>query len=424
MAPKVQKPPRLLRRISCTSRQRLKPLRRRLRHPPKAPSPQRRPEEGVEIHTPKTTLLPKITVFGTGGTIAGFGTSAERTIGYRSGVLSVQGLISEVPELGRVARLRSQQMINVGSPDIMAEDLIRLAQAVERELEGDADGVVVTHGTDTMEETAFFLDLTIKSEKPVVLVGAMRPATAHSADGPMNLLCAVKLAAHGGSRGRGVMVVMNDRICAARYVTKTNANTLDSFRAEEQGYLGVFVDTRPVFYYPPCRPFGQQHFDVACRDPRDGLPQVDILYGHVDMNPALLAVAAETSRGVVLAAMGGGSWGTRAGHQVAELVRTRDYPVVVSRRMASGFVSGSCNHGLGDCCIGGGLLDANRCRIQLQLALAAGLDRWAIKDVFEGSRGVGGGVDGNQRNDKDRFDTRDVEMSQRPDGDMVKGPGW
>ncbi|KAM4059802.1 L-asparaginase 2-2 [Hirsutella rhossiliensis] len=328
-------------------------------------------------------MPPKITVLGTGGTIAGSGTYAGQTAGYKSGVLSVDGLIKAVPELGKVAKLRSRQIANVGSPDMTAEDLVRMAQTIERELQGDTQGVVVTHGTDTLEESAFFLELTINSDKPVVLVGAMRPATAYSADGPMNLLCAVNLAASPSARKRGVMIALNDRICSARFTTKTNANSLDSFRAVEQGYLGMFVNTQPIFYYPPCRPLNRSYFNVADRNPRDGLPQVDILYGHLDMNPALLKTAAETSQGVVLAAMGGGCWATGAGRRVAELVRARDYPVVVSRRMASGFVGGTSNYGLEDCCIGGGLLDANRCRIQLQLALASGLDRKAIRDVFE-----------------------------------------
>ncbi|RDA96043.1 hypothetical protein CP533_5815 [Ophiocordyceps camponoti-saundersi (nom. inval.)] len=329
---------------------------------------------------------PKITIFGTGGTIAGSAKGgASQTTGYQSGVLSVKELIEAVPELSSFANLQSKQLANVGSPDITATDLVRMAQVIDQELQGDTHGVVVTHGTDTMEESAFFLELTVNSKKPVVLVGAMRPATAHGADGPMNLLCAVNLAGSAEARRRGVMIVLNDRICSSRFTTKTNANSLDSFKAEEQGYLGMFLDSMPVFYYPPCRPLNRWHFDVKGRDADEGLPQVDILYGHLDMNPALFRTAADTSKGVVLAAMGGGCWGTKAGETVAEVVRERDYPVVVSRRMASGFVGGEANYGLGDSCIGGGLLDANRCRILLQLALATGLDRQEIRRVFEGN---------------------------------------
>lgn len=341
------------------------------------------PSPALTGPAPEPDDAPQITVLGTGGTIAGSGTCAGQTAGYKSGVLSVDGLIEAVRELGKVARLRSRQMANVGSPDMTAQDLVRIAQTIDEELKGDAQGVVITHGTDTLEESAFFLDLTINSDKPVVLVGAMRPATAYSADGPMNLLCAVNLAASPSARNRGIMIVLNDRICSARFTTKINANSLDSFWAEEQGYLGMFFNAQPVFYYPPCRPLNRSYFNVADRKPRDGLPQVDILYGHLDMNPALLKTATETSQGVVLAAMGGGCWASAAGRRLAELVRARDYPVVVSRRMASGFVGGTSNYGLDDCCIGGGLLDANRCCIQLQLALESGLDRKAIKNVFE-----------------------------------------
>ncbi|PHH88535.1 hypothetical protein CDD83_7415 [Cordyceps sp. RAO-2017] len=333
-------------------------------------------------------VLPRVTVLGTGGTIAGSAAGPGQTAGYNCGVLPVGKLIETVPELGRVAELRSEQMVNIGSPDVTAKDLVRMAQAIETELKGDTDGIVITHGTDTMEESAFFLELTVDSDKPVVLVGAMRPSNAYSADGPMNLLCAVNLAASASARKRGVMMVLNDRICSARFTSKTNANSLDAFKAEEQGYLGVFVNSKPVFYYPPCRPLDRAYFDVTGHNAGDGLPQVDILYGHVDMNPKLFETAAETSRGVVLAGMGAGCWATKAGRKVAEVVKASNYPVVVSRRIASGFVGGDSYYGLGDCCIGGGLLDAKRCRIQLQLALARGYDRQAIRDLFERWRGA------------------------------------
>ncbi|KAF4581039.1 L-asparaginase 2-1 [Ophiocordyceps camponoti-floridani] len=339
---------------------------------------------------PPVGTPPKITVFGTGGTIAGSAVGGGQTTGYKPGVLSVEGLIDAVPELDTVAELQSKQIINGGSPDITGVDLLRMAQTVNEELKGDTQGVVITHGTDAMEESAFCLELTVESPKPVVLVGAMRPATAHGADGPMNLLCAVRLAACMRARRRGVMIVLNDRICSAHFTTKTHANSLDSFKAEEQGYLGMFVNSQPHFYYPACRPLNRWHFDVSGRNPDDGLPQVDVLYGHPDMNQELFRTAVETSQGVVLAAMGGGCWGTKAGELVASAARDRGFPVVVSRRMASGFVGGAANYGLGDSCIGGGLLDANRCRIQLQLALAMGLDRRAIRRVFEGNKSVDG----------------------------------
>src|SRR5690606_20328925 len=122
---------------------------------------------------------------------------------------------------------------------------------------------VITHGTDTTEETAFFLDLTLNNTKPVVLASAMRPATALSADGPMNLLQAVTLAAAPGAVGRGVMSVSNDRIASAYYISKTSTTKIDTFKAPEQGYLGVFISGVPKFYFEPARPTGKPSFDVS-----------------------------------------------------------------------------------------------------------------------------------------------------------------
>lgn len=332
---------------------------------------------------------PSVTIFGTGGTIAGSGASACQTTGYASGVLSVEALIRQVPELGHVAQLRSEQLVNVGSPDITSTHLLHMARRIQKELEGDAHGVVITHGTDTIEETAFFLELTINSDKPVVLVGAMRPATAHSADGPMNLLCAVNLAASRAARKRGVMIVLNDRICPPRFTTKTNANSLDSFKAVEQGFLGVFVNSQPVFYYPPCRPLNHHYFNVTKCSQAASLPIVDILYGHPGLRYGLFTAAIDGgARGIVLAGMGAGCWNTEAGRRIVAYVDSEDpeFPVVTSRRTCFGFVGGTSNYGLGDSCIGGGFLDPQKCRVQLQLALAAGLDRATIREIFESNR--------------------------------------
>jgi len=349
------------------------------------------PEDIPDPHLSVFTAMPrpKVTIFGTGGTIAGSAADACQTTGYAPAVLTVDALIREVPELGQAAQLRSEQLVNVGSPDITSAQLLRMAQRIQKELDGDCHGVVVTHGTDTIEETAFFLELTIQSDKPVVLVGAMRPATAHSADGPMNLLCGVNLAANRCAKKRGVMIVLNDRICAPRFTTKTNANSLDSFKATEQGYLGVFVNSQPVFYYPPCRPLSHNYFNVTRCNAAAGLPDVDILYGHLGLRSGLFKAAVDQGAGgIVLAGMGAGCWNTEDGKRIMSFVEKRGkaVPVVASRRTAWGFVGGTSNYGLGDSCIGGGFLDPHKCRIQLQLALAAGLDAASIREVFEGNR--------------------------------------
>lgn len=184
------------------------------------------------------TRLPHIVILATGGTIAGSAASNTQTTGYKAGALGVQTLINAVPEMSKIAHVEGEQVANIGSENMTSDIILQLSKRVNALLaRDDVDGVVITHGTDTLDETPYFLNLTVKSNKPVVFTAAMRPATAISADGPMNLLEAVTVAADPDARGRGVMVVLNDRIGAARFVTKTNATSLDTFRAPEEAIL-------------------------------------------------------------------------------------------------------------------------------------------------------------------------------------------
>ena len=176
--------------------------------------------------------------------------SSTDTTNYSSGDIGVQQLIDAVPELANVAELQGTQISNTGSSNIDQEILLRLSKDINDTFNNsETQGVVITHGTDTLEETGFFLDLTVDSDKPIVMVGAMRPASAISADGPFNLLEAVKLAANEEAVGRGTMMVLNDRIASAFYTTKTNAIMMDTFKAVEQGYLGSFRQQRAFFLY-------------------------------------------------------------------------------------------------------------------------------------------------------------------------------
>lgn len=327
--------------------------------------------------------LPNVTLFATGGTISGTSPNLLDTSTYQIGSLGFQTLIDGVPGLENIANVRGVQVDKVGSHDIEAKILIDMAQRIQHELDNPlTQGVVVTHGTDTLEETAFFLDLVIQSEKPVVMVGAMRPASAIGADGPRNLLHGVALAASTDARDRGVMIALNDRIGSARFTTKTNANRVDAFRAAEQGFLGVFADpARPLFFYPPSRPLGHRHFDVSRTPPAAGLPKVDILYGHQGLEPGLFeAAVARGARGVVLAGVGEGWWPTAAMAEVRRVARERGVTVLMSRRPLDGYVSGTGENveAAGGC----GFLDPARCRIQLQLCLEMGIGREDMAAVF------------------------------------------
>ena len=327
-----------------------------------------------------------VIIYATGRTIAGAADSHHATASYKSGVITVDELIKAAPEILEFANIEGRQACNVGSPDITSEIMIRMAQDIEADLQQDhIAGVVVTHGTDTIEETAFFLDLTVKSKKPVVLVGAMRPATARSADGPMNLLEAVRLAASPSARKRGAMVVLNDRIYPARSTTKLNANRLEAFGAGDIGSLGTFENAQPVFFHAPSRALGWRHYDISNLRPDKGLPKVNILYGSPECDVQLIKASLKSgAKGIVLAGMGAGCWTTTGGQVLGERIEPGEFPVIASYRTAWGFVTArSYIYGLGDWAIGGGFLNPPKCRIQLQLCLATNMSMEEIRDVFD-----------------------------------------
>src|SRR5450830_2114085 len=193
--------------------------------------------------------LPNVVILATGGTIAGSGTDSTTTVGYTSATVGVERLIAAVPELKKVANVKGEQVFQIASESMGNEHWLTLAKRINVLLASpDVDGVVVTHGTDTIEETAYFLDLTVKSNKPVVVVGAMRPSTAISADGPINLYNAVLLAGSKEAVGKGVLVALNDQINAAREVSKTNTSTTDTFKSTELGMLGYIQSSKAFFY--------------------------------------------------------------------------------------------------------------------------------------------------------------------------------
>jgi L-asparaginase len=250
---------------------------------------------------------PLVWVFSTGGTISGKGASSTALANYSAGALKGEELVAAVPELKDVADIRVEQVANVSSTDITIAHWLTLANKINALFESDpkVSGVVITHGTNTIEETAYFLSLTVKHDKPVVLVGSMRPASAMSADGPLNLYNAVRTAASPEAVGKGVLVVLNDEINAARDVTKTNTYRVETFRAPELGLLG-YVDADAVVFYraPVKRHTARSEFDVRGRT---GLPAVEILYSYVQPSTALVSVlAASGVQGIVFAGTGAG----------------------------------------------------------------------------------------------------------------------
>lgn len=276
---------------------------------------------------------PRIVVLATGGTISGIG-EAGKTMRYQPGLLSAEELIAAVPEIRSVAGVETVQVCNVNSDDITARIWLELAHTVNRmAAEPDVAGFVITHGTDTLEETAYFLNLTVKTDKPVVLTGSMRPATSLSADGPMNLYQAVCVAASPAAVGQGVLAVFSDRIYAARSVAKRSTYHVMAISAGELGAVGVVRDGQVYLYESVARKHTvHTEFDVT---ELTDLPRVSVLFFSVDADPGLLRIAAERSDGIVIAGAGAGEFS----QAFKEVIGTLDKPVVISSRIDDGVIT-------------------------------------------------------------------------------------
>jgi L-asparaginase len=283
--------------------------------------------------------LANVMILATGGTIAGTAASSTATVGYDPAKIGVETLINAVPELKKVANVKGEQVFQIASENMNNDYWLKLAKRVNELLkQSDVDGIVITHGTDTIEETAYFLDLVIKSDKPVVIVGAMRPSTAISADGPINLYNSVILAGSEEAVGKGVLVAMNDQINAGRDVTKTNTSTADTFRTPELGMLGYMQDNKPHFYRESTRKHTRDtEFDVSNLDT---LPQVDIVYGYANMNRIPIdAFVAAGAKGIVHAGVGDGSLARPAIEPALIEARKKGVIIVRSSRVGNGIVA-------------------------------------------------------------------------------------
>ncbi len=276
---------------------------------------------------------PKIVILATGGTIAGVG-EAGKTAGYKPGSLTAEELLAAVPQLADVAEIEAIQVCNVNSDDMTAEVWLTLAHTINELAEDpEVKGFVITHGTDTMEETAYFLNLTVRTDKPVVLTGSMRPSTSISADGPMNLYESVCVAASEEAVGQGVLIVFSDRIYAARSVTKTSTYSVMAISAGETGDIGIVRDGTIFLYESPSRRHTvRSEFDVSGLET---LPKVAILYFAVDADPELLKYAAEHSDGLVIAGAGAGEFSEKW----IEIINELTIPVVISSRIDDGVIT-------------------------------------------------------------------------------------
>lgn len=323
---------------------------------------------------------PKIAILATGGTIVSSIEDCVATTGYSVGGLSVENLISGVRGIEDLATITTKQISNIDSANMRDEIWLKLAKEINQILDSDFDGVVITHGTDTMEETAYFLHLTIKSYKPVILVGAMRPSNSISSDGAKNLYNAVALAANKESEFKGVMVTMNDKILSARSVTKTHTLNLDAFSSPDFGDLGYMVDGKAYFYSAITKAHTTNiPFDIS---QISNLPKVDILYSYSNDGNAVAAKAlfANGTKGLIIAGSGAGSIHEDHEKALKELI-SQGLKVVVSSRISQGRVAlNSEKKSFGF--ISAEELKPQKARVLLMLSLIKTDDISQIQDYF------------------------------------------
>ena len=325
--------------------------------------------------------LPTIVVLATGGTIAG-AAATDVQAGYTSGQVGVEQLLAAVPQAKKLANLRGEQISNIGSQDMNDEVWLKLARRInELTAMPDVAGIVITHGTDTIEETAYFLNLVVKSKKPVVLTAAMRPSTALSADGPLNFYNAVAIAANKDAAGRGVLVVINDWIHGASSLTKTSTTAIQTFMSPLRGLIGTVAYGDAEFYRGPVgKNTADSDFSL---DKVTALPRVDIVMAYENMDGALIdAAAAAGAKGIVIAGVGNGNM-TEAALKALAAQSKKGIVCVRSSRVATGNVGRNVE--VDDDKLGlVASLDLNpqKSRVLLRLALTKTTDLKQIQKYF------------------------------------------
>jgi L-asparaginase type II len=325
--------------------------------------------------TPKEQL-PDIHIIATGGTIAGTSGSSTDLLHYTAAKEGVELLIASVPEINTYAHVTGEQFCNVDSDEITPAVWLNLSHRINTLLDFPGiDGVVVTHGTDTLEETAYFLNLVTSSEKPVVITGAMRPATAISADGPLNLLNAVQLAGSRDATNKGVLISLNGEINGARDTTKTNTQSVETFRSPDFGLLGYMEDGGPLFYRVSTRKHTTTSgFNITGLST---LPRVDIVMTYPGMDAtAIEAFVRNDTEGLVIDSMGNGGY-PKAVIPALRSAATRGIPVVISSRTGTGITTAE-----DPLFISADTLSPQKARILLMLALTKTNDQDRIAEIF------------------------------------------
>ena len=330
------------------------------------------------------TAKPTVRVIGTGGSIAGVGPDRMDFILYPEigNHITIQQSLDRVPEIQEIADVRSEDLVSVGSTAIGAAEWLGLARRINQIFrdEPDVAGVAITHGTATLEETSYFLHLTIKSSKPVVITGAMRPPTALSTDADLNLLDAVRTAACPDSAGLGVLTVLNNEIQCGRDVTKASTFRVETFRPNELGFLGYAdSDGKVIFYRAPLRRHTLNTPFMV--DSMTDLPRVDIVYSYAGADGLLVdAVRSNGSDGLVLVGFGGGTF-PPAVIDAAVKVVDNGIPVVLATRSTAGRVVTTPKKDEQGFIVSDNLLP-QKARILLMLGLTISKDRHELQQMF------------------------------------------
>lgn len=319
---------------------------------------------------------PRVHIVATGGTIA-----STNYYSGNSGKIGVDALLKAVPQIDSIAQISAHQFANVASTAVTPDMWLAMSRAISDTLKARADisGVVVTHGTDTMEETAFFLDLTVADNRPVVVTGAMRPADGIGIDGPANLYNSVRVAGDSNARGRGTMVLLNDEIFAARDVSKANTVRTDAFTAPFRGTMGVADPERIVWHRLATR---VPAFDISSVKE---LPRVDIAYVYSGADGAAIdAYVAAGAKGIVIAGAGRGGATRGMGEAIGRAMQ-KGVVIVSGSRTGSGSVpvgSGVRRDGTSPSSIGAGDLNVQKARVLLMLALTRTSSTRDIAKIF------------------------------------------
>ena len=268
--------------------------------------------------------LPRVIILATGGTIAGAGTSSDRA-GYTAGKIPIDDLIGSIPTVKKIATITGEQISSVGSQDMTTDIWKKLAVRINEIIsKKEADGIVITHGTDTQEETAYFLDLVVPSQMPVVLTGSMRASTAISADGPKNLYDAITVAIDPKSKGRGVLVSFNEGIFDGREVMKMSTTFTNAFGSPNTGPIGHVYDGKVEYYANAVRERDPQ--SPVTITANTNLPRVDIVYMYADAPSDMIdMLVSKKVDGIVIAGVGNGNF-------------NKTYTDAVKRAVAAGVI--------------------------------------------------------------------------------------